>query len=97
MNRNIFKAHLEELLRQLTNKQLYENKERKATLLLGIEVQIEMCNLVNRQFGKDYSKEKIFFSKVQEFILLDDFVQAIDFIKLKLIEIAENSEIGEYI
>ena len=99
MNKNIFKAHLEELLRQLTNKQVYENKEQKSTLLLGIEVQIEMCNLVKRQFNRDYSREKAIFSKVQEFVLLDDFVQAIDFIKLKLIEIDKNesSELDEYI
>lgn len=88
MNRNIFKAHLEELLKQLSNEEILKDKEKKARLLIGIEIQIEMCNLVTTRYNKDFSKEKEFFSKVQGFILLDEFVQAIDYINAELENIA---------
>ena len=84
MNKNIFKAHLEELLKQLSNKEIYQNKEKKSRLLVGIETQIEMCNLIKEKYKKDYSKEKEFFSKIQEFVLLDEFVQAIDYVSTEL-------------
>lgn len=84
MNRNIFKAHLEELLKQISNKEISTNNEKKARLLVGIETQIEMCNLITTKYNKDYSKEKSFFSKIQEFILLDEFVQAIDYVSAEL-------------
>lgn len=87
MNKSIFKAHLEELLKQLSNKEIYENKEKKSRLLLGIETQIEMCSLITEKYKKDYSKEKEFFSKVQEFVLLDKFVQAIDYVSAELSKI----------
>ena len=84
MNKNIFKAHLEELLKQLSDKEISTNKEKKARLLVGIETQIEMCNLITTRYNKDYSREKGFFSKIQGFILLDEFVQAIDYISTEL-------------
>lgn len=87
MNRNIFKAHLEELLKQLSNKDILTNKEKKARLLVGIETQIEMCNLIITKYNKDYSKEKSFFSKIQEFVLLDEVVQAIDYVSAELSKI----------
>lgn len=84
MNRNIFKAHLKELLKQLSNKKNQTIKEKKARLLISIQTQVEMCNLLNRMFDKDYSNEKIFFSEVQAFVLLDEFKQAINLVKEEL-------------
>lgn len=84
MNRNIFKAHLEELLKQISNKEISTNNEKKARLLVGIETQIEMCNLITNRYSKDYSKEKEFFAKIQGFVLLNEFVQAIDYISMEL-------------
>lgn len=97
MNKNIFKAHLEELLRQLSDKKISTNKEKKARLLIGIETQIEMCNLITTRYNKDYSKEKSFFTKVQEFVLLDEFVQAIDYVSTELQRIISNSKVEDYI
>lgn len=84
MNRNIFKAHLKELLKQLSNKKNQTIKEKKARLLISIQTQVEMCNLLNTMFDKDYSNEKIFFSEVQAFVLLDEFKQAINLVKEEL-------------
>ena len=84
MNRNIFKAHLKELLKQLSNKKNQTIKEKKARLLISIQTQVEMCNLLNRMSDKDYSNEKNFFSKVQALVLLDEFKQAINFVKEEL-------------
>lgn len=97
MNKNIFKAHLEELLRQLSDKKISTNKEKKARLLIGIETQIEMCNLITTRYNKDYSNEKSFFTKVQEFVLLDEFVQAIDYVSTELQRIISNSKVEDYI
>ncbi len=99
MNKNIFKAHLEELLRQLSNEKIYTDKEKKARLLIGLETQIEMCNLITNRYNKDYSKEKKFFTKIQEFVLLNEFVQAIDYIctELKRIIGFSNFKIEDYI
>jgi len=99
MNKNIFKAHLEELLKQLSDKDITTNKEKKSRLLVGIETQIEMCNLITTRYNKDYSREKGFFSKVQVFILLDEFVQAIDYVgtELKRIVSISNSNSENYI
>lgn len=97
MNKNIFKAHLEELLRQLSNKKILTSKEKKARLLIGIETQIEMCNLITTRYNKDYSKEKNCFIKVQEFILLDEFVQAMDYVSTELQRIISNSKVEDYI
>ena len=98
MNKSIFKAHLEELLRQLSNKEVCEDKENKSHLLMGIETQIEMCNLITDKYNKDYSKEKEFFSKVQEFVLLDKFVQAIDYVSTELSRIITlHSKTEDYI
>jgi len=64
-----------------------------------IETQIEMCNLITTRYNKDYSREKGFFSKVQVFILLDEFVQAIDYVgtELKRIVSISNSNSENYI
>ncbi len=97
MNKNIFKAHLEELLKQLSDKKIFTSKEKKAKLLIGIETQIEMCNLITNRYNKDYSKEKRFFAKVQEFVLLDEFVQAVDYISTELRRIISNSHIEDYV
>lgn len=99
MNKNIFKAHLEELLKQLSDKAITTSKEKKSRLLVGIETQIEMCNLITTRYNKDYSREKRFFSKVQVFILLDEFVQAIDYVgtELKRIVSISNSNSENYI
>ena len=97
MNKNIFKAHLEELLKQLSDKEISMNNEKKARLLVGIETQIEMCNLITTRYNKDYSKEKEFFSKIQGFILLDEFVQAIDYIIAELKHIIISFNTDDYI
>ena len=99
MNKNIFKAHLEELLRQLSDKSISTDNDKKARLLIGIETQIEMCNLITNRYKKDYSREKGFFSKIHGFILLDEFVQAIDYIstELKRIISISNSNNEDYI
>lgn len=98
MNKNIFKSHLEELLKQLSDKEIYSNKEKKSRLLVGIETQIEMCNLITEKYKKDYSKEKEFFSKLQEFVLLDEFVQAIDYVSSELNKIITlHSKTEDYI
>lgn len=97
MNKNIFKAHLEELLKQLSDKEISMNNEKKARLLVGIETQIEMCNLITTRYNKDYSKEKEFFSKIQGFILLDEFVQAIDYIITELKHIIISFNTDDYI
>lgn len=98
MNKSIFKAHLEELLKQLSNKEIHKDKEKKSRLLIGIETQIEMCNLITEKYKKDYSKEKEFFSKVQELVLLDEFVQAIDYISAELTRIITlHSKTEDYI
>lgn len=99
MNKSIFKAHLEELLKQLSNKEICIDKEKKSRLLIGIETQIEMCNLITEKYKKDYSKEKEVFSIIQGFVLLDEFVQAIDYVTTKLSEIIrqDNFNIEDYI
>lgn len=98
MNKNIFKAHLEELLRQLSNEELPNSKEKKSRLLINTQIQIEMCNLVSSNFNKDYSKEKEFFSKVQEFVLLDEILQAIKYVSKELVKIIiDDSSIKEYV
>lgn len=99
MNKNIFKAHLEELLNQLLDKSFYNDKKRKTRLLLGLETQIEMCNLITKRFNKDYSNERNFFAQIEEFILLDEFVQAIKYIEMELEKIStiSVSTIEEYI
>lgn len=99
MNKYIFKAHLEELLKQLSNEEICTNNEKKSRLLMGLETQIEMCNLITNKYNKDYSREKEFFSKIQEFLLLDEFVQAINYVSNELNRIInlDNSKAEDYI
>jgi len=95
MNKKIFKEHLKELLKQLSDKKNQTIKEKKARLLINIQIQVEMCNLLNRMSEKDYTTEKEFFSKVQALVLLDEFKQAISVVKEEIKNVNSNCNVTE--
>ena len=90
MNVIIYKAHLKELLKQTKCVRKLFTPKSKNILLLVIETEIEMCNLLEKRFNKDYSKEKSCFVKLQEFVLLNELKEAIKYIKNELDTLAGN-------
>lgn len=92
MNKNVFKIYLEELLKQIADESNLIDKQKKAQLLMQIEMLIETLDFISNRFHIDYSKEKNFFCKVQVFILLDEFVQAYKFISSRLIKLKNKTE-----
>ena len=80
MSKYIIKVYLKDMTKQLTDRKLLKSKEEKAQLLIELETQLEILDLLSKKYKKDYLNEKIFFQKIQEFVLLDEFVQAVNYI-----------------